>query len=123
MNCKKCGALLHEGDTFCRTCATPIQEHYIENNVNLTTSDFSKFNKENNINVKVAEDVHSMNNNYNCKHASTKTKDINNKDLLDKDPNNKIKATIINISGLVLLLIVIFILIILFINVVSNLEK
>lgn len=119
MNCKKCGALLHEGDTFCRTCATPVQESYIKSNTNIATLDFSKVNNENS-NVKVIEDViDTGNNNY----ITTKTKDINNKDLLDKDPNNKVKATIINISGLILLLIIIFVLIILFLNVLSNLGK
>lgn len=120
MNCKKCGALLHEGDTFCRTCATPVQESYIKSNTNIATLDFSKVNKENST-VKVGKDTIDMGNDNN--YITTKTKDINNKDLLDKDPNNKVKATIINISGLILLLIIVFILIILFLNVLSNLGK
>lgn len=119
MNCKKCGALLHEGDTFCRTCATPVEESTIEENINLATSDFVKINKHS-VHIKPVENI--VNDNINT-YEQTTPKDINNKDLLDKDPNNKVKATIINISGLILLLIIIFVLIILFLNVLSNLGK
>lgn len=119
MKCKNCGALLHETDTFCRTCATPVDESSIKDNINLATSDFVKINKSNSY-VKPKESIVDTNvNNYN----PPISKDINNKDLLDKDPNNKVKATIINISGLILLLIIIFILALLFINIVSKLGK
>lgn len=118
MKCKNCGALLHETDTFCRICATPVYESVIESNINLATSDFAKINKDNS-QVKVVEKVDNKINNYD----PVKDKNINNKDLLDKDPNNKLKATIINIGGLLLLLVIIFILIMLFVNIVSHLEK
>ncbi len=119
MKCKNCGALLHENDTFCRTCAAPVDESCIEDSINLATSDFAKTNQPNShteIVDSIIDTSNSNNNNY-----YTNRKDINNKDLLDKDPNNKVKATIINIGGLILMLFIILILIILFIKVVSNL--
>lgn len=117
MKCKNCGAVIHEGDTFCRTCAAPINEKdYINHDVNQATSSFANesiFQKvKKNIKVVKEPSYH---------YDEPVPKEINNKDIIDKDANNRTKATIINFVGLAIVLIVFIILCLVFFKIISNL--
>ena len=130
MKCERCGAVIHEGDTFCRTCATPVKkDDYIDYNRNQATIGFA--DKE-----KVSESVtveHS--NKFSIKDEMVKMKnkkalsgpkpvksnDFDNKSVINKDGNNRVKATISNVGGLVAIIIGIAILVIIFINMLGNL--
>ena len=128
MKCEHCGAIIHEGDTFCRTCATPVKkEDYISHSRNQATIGFADTDKVNE-NVTVEHK-----NKFNLKNEVVKLKNkqalktpkpgkpVDNHDLIEKDGNNRLKATIINVGGLVVLLIVMFILVKIFINILGNL--
>lgn len=118
MKCKRCGAVIHEGDTFCRTCASPVED-FIDNTKNDATINFSNYNRISEIKqtTVVNEEV-----NYTYKNNNVKLpKEINNKELINKDPNNRLKATIINIGELLAAIIIIFIVIKIVMGIVSSL--
>jgi hypothetical protein len=130
MKCERCGAIIHEGDTFCRTCATPVKkDDYISHERNQATIGFADT-------TKVAESVTvEHKNKFNLKNKiveiknkqalkapkEVQRKDIDNHNVIDKDGNNRVKATIINIGGLVVILLIVFVLVKIFISILGNL--
>ena len=104
MQCRKCKEEIPAGYTFCRRCATSIyvdDEQVTTNYVNK-----SKINE-------LRKTTYS-NNNY-------EPIVVNNKDLMDKDQNDRKKATLVNIGGLILLLIVLFLIVLIFIKFIKKL--
>lgn len=117
MKCKNCGAIIHEGDTFCRTCATPIEDEINDKpQENIATREFSSINKISNIKeFPKPQEIKE----YQYQAPVSKEKDP--KDLINKDPNNRVKATIINVLELVILLVFLFVVGNFIFNIISNL--
>ena len=109
MNCRKCGTLIKEGYTFCRKCATPVEE--IENNIEDTNvihnTDNINVNKieENNINL-VAE------NSYNG--IQIENKDLVNRNQMDIEGAKK--SNLISLIGIIIGLIIFVLVIILIVK-------
>ena len=128
MKCEHCGAIIHEGDTFCRTCATPVKkDEYIDRTRNKATVGFADKDKAEEIvytepkkKFNLKDEVTKFKNNQALK-TPEPAKPVDNKAIIKKDGNNRVKASIINIGGLIAILIVVFILIIVFINILGNL--
>ncbi len=117
MKCKNCGAIIHEGDTFCHMCARPInQDDYVSTSTNNATSTFKNV-KNLNIVKKVEEKIDLSK--YHI--AKEESKQIENKDLIKQDSNDRVKATLINFGGLFIILLIIFIVVKLILNIVSRL--
>lgn len=110
MQCRNCGAAIHEGDSFCRTCAMPINmstNSVIEDISNPATNDFMVQN--NNYTVPNQEQLF-----YNDQKSERITeskigyKDTNDnkKHINKKDGNDRLSATIFNFITLAIMVIV-----------------
>jgi flagellar biosynthesis/type III secretory pathway M-ring protein FliF/YscJ len=109
MVCRKCGTEIKEGYTFCRKCATPIEDigDIVIPDINTSTK------RTSNINFDKIKDIGS---NFLNKHQENDSNDefIENKDRIVKDQNNKSKATvdtIISVIGIIIGVIVFFIIV------------
>ena len=128
MKCEHCGAIIHEGDTFCRTCATPVKkDEYIDRSRNKATVGFADKDKAREIvstepekKFSFKDEVTKFKNKQALK-TPEPSKPVDNKAIIKKDGNDRVKATVINVGGLVALIIIIIILIIIFINILGNL--
>ena len=109
MICRKCGAEIKEGYTFCRKCATPVEDIG-----DIVLPDIStNTNKTTNISFDKLKDIGS---NFINKHQDNNVNDefIENKDRIVKDQNNKSKATVdtmISVIGIIIGLIIFFIIV------------
>lgn len=112
MQCRNCGATIHEGDSFCRTCAMPINmstNSVIEDISNPATNDFMVQNT--NYTMPNQEQLF-YNNQKSEKITESKIgyKDINeNKKYLKKAGNDRVSATIANFISFVIILIIVII--------------
>lgn len=114
MQCRSCGATIHEGDSFCRTCAMPVNMNpnaVIEDIANPATNDFMAGNNIPNNNYSVPQQENSF---YNEPSSGRITeskigfKDNNdNKKHIKKDGNDRLSATIANFISLVILLVIV----------------
>jgi len=109
MNCRKCGAEIKEGYTFCRKCATPVEDigDIVIPDISINTK------KTSNINIDKLKDIGS---NFFNKQKENNVNDefVENKDRIVKDQNNKSKATVdtmISVIGIIIGLIIFFIII------------
>lgn len=124
MKCKTCGAIIHEGDTFCRTCATPVEkDNYINTTNNQATFNFEPVEKvvsevQKNKTTK-EEPKFTLPKNF--QKPDKPQKPVDNKDFIDRDANNRTRATIINIGELVLLIIVLIIIVKISLEIFSSL--
>ena len=98
--CKNCGATIHEGDTFCRTCATPIEEmNFTNDKDNVATNDFMSpslpsttqptkivYKKEGQSFTEMVKDKMGI--------PDSTPKD--NKQYVERDGNDRAKATLFN---------------------------
>ena len=103
MICRKCGAEIKEGYTFCRKCATPV-----ENIGDIVLPDIStNTNKTSNISFDKLKDIGS---NFINKHQDNNVND----EFIEKDQNNKSKATVdtmISVIGIIIGIIIFFIIV------------
>lgn len=101
MQCGKCNEEIPAGYTFCRKCATSIyvdDEPVVNNYVN--KSNISSTNVENN--------------NY-------KPLDIDNKELMNKDQNDRKKATLLNFGSLAIVIFVLLMAVLIFLKILKKL--
>ncbi len=119
--CKNCGATIHEGDTFCRTCATPVEEMHFTDSDNVATNDFIRpssistpskptkivYKKEGQTFSDMLKDKMGLPDNM--------PKD--NKQYVERDGNDRAKATLFNFLGLSILVIGLVILFIMIKNI------
>ncbi len=108
--CRNCGATIHEGDTFCRTCAMPIEEmSFLANNSNnVATSDFMTQSSPRTV-TKEPTVVYSKNNSSFSSILKDKIgmqeENKDNKQYVEREGNDRTKATLLNFLGLAVLVI------------------
>lgn len=123
MQCKNCGATIHEGDTFCRTCAMPVDvDPYtgLEDLSNPATSAFMRQDSQSSIQTEPI---------YKNDKMETISKPIEpvidndaNKNYIKRDGNDRTSATFKNVLGLIILLVILLIIgLLMYNNVFSNL--
>ena len=105
MQCRKCNEEIKAGYTFCRRCATSI---YVDDEQLVPTNYVNK-NKITELKSKVYTK------------SEYKPLEVNNKDLMNKNQNDRKLATLKNIGSLALILLVIFILVLLFLKILKML--
>lgn len=117
MQCRSCGATIHEGDTFCRTCAMPVNMNpnaVIEDITNPATDDFIASNNIPNNNYTTPQQNTPL---YNEQYSGGRIteskigyKDSNeNKKYVKRDGNDRLKATISNFISLVIILAIVIV--------------
>lgn len=119
MICRKCGAEIKEGYTFCRKCATSIED-IGEITVTNINNNVSNTNKASNVNL---DKLKKINHNLFKKNEENNASEqfIENKDRITKDMNNKSKAIVdtkITVIGIIIGIIIFFVIVI---KVASNL--
>ncbi len=108
--CRNCGATIHEGDTFCRTCAMPIEDMaFLSNDSNnVATSDFMKSSSPRVVTkepkVVYPKDSSSFSNMIKDK-IGIQEENKDNKQYVEREGNDRTKATILNFLGLAVLVI------------------
>lgn len=110
MICRKCGAEIKEGYDFCRKCSTPIEDIGDIIIPDIPTNSAPK--KEININFDKIKDIGS--NLLNKKQNDELDLNIENKDRITKDMNNKSKAIVdtkITVIGIIIGIIIFFIIV------------
>lgn len=117
MLCKNCGATLHEGETFCRTCAAPVNVDPQTGLVNISNPATNSFMQPSNSGQQQVEPVY-QNHNFETVSAPvpSPTDEDTNKNLIKDDGNDRTGATIKNLLGLAILVIIIIVIAILLYN-------
>ncbi len=113
MECKKCGAQLMSDDTFCKKCATSIYDvNDIDEQINNSSN-----NRNEILNINTLSSIIKINPQKKYKVTNqNQNVQINNKDLINKDQNDMVKASVVNIGGTILILVVFIIIVIVIIN-------
>ena len=110
MQCKNCGGVIHEGDSFCRTCAVPIDINIntgLEDIQNPATNAFVRQD----ITMPVQQEPVYKDSNFQTVEAPQQTvvdEEIN-KNFIKRDGNDRVKATVTNVLSLVILVIIIIV--------------
>ncbi len=120
--CKNCGATIHEGDTFCRTCATPIEEmNFTNDKDNVATNDFmspSLPSTTQPTKIVYKKEGQSFTEMVKDKMGIPDSTPEDNKQYVERDGNDRAKATLFNFLGLAVLVIGLIILFIIVKNTV-----
>lgn len=122
MQCKNCGGIIHEGDSFCRTCAVPVDMDIntgIEDIRNPATNAFVRQD----VTIPIQQEPVYKDNNFQNVDAppSVVVDEETNKNFVKRDGNDRVKATVTNVLGLVALLVIIIIIgFLLYDNVLKN---
>ncbi len=105
MQCRNCGATIHEGDTFCRTCGFTVETSSVPDvdSKNVAMNDFIAPSKKEQVPTTVHYDETIT------KVVEPKVSAPDNKVFIKKDGNDRIKATILNFLGLAVLIIIVII--------------
>ncbi len=106
--CKNCGATIHEEDTFCRTCATPVEDMHFTDNDNVATNDFimpSSTPKPQTTKIVYKKEGQSFSEMLKDKIGLSDTEPKDNKQYVERDGNDRAKATLFNFLGLAILVI------------------
>lgn len=106
--CRNCGATIHEGDTFCRTCATPIEEMNFTGKDNVATNDFvkpSSTQKPQTTKIVYKKEGQSFSEMVKDKIGLPESAPKENKEYVERDGNDRAKATLFNFLGLAALII------------------
>ncbi len=102
--CSNCGATIRDGDTFCRTCAMPVtQEEELPTQTNVATSGFIRPTKQDS-GVKPPIQYTETT----IKQVDPYQSDVENKDRIRQDGNDRLKATLFNFLGLLVLLLILW---------------
>ena len=112
--CKNCGATIHDGDTFCRTCATPVEEMHFTDSSNVATNDFitpSSVEKPQPTKIIYKKEGQSFSDMLKDKIGLPDASPKDNKQYVERDGNDRTRATLINflvLAALVIGLIILF---------------
>ena len=110
MQCKNCGGVIHEGDSFCRTCAVPVNldpNSGLEDISNPATNAFMR----NDVSMPIQQEPVYKNENFQSISAPQVTvpDEDANKNFVKRDGNDRVTATVRNVLGLVVLVVIIII--------------
>lgn len=123
--CRNCGATIHEGDTFCRTCAMPIDDISLlsKNSSNVATNDFMTPSAPRTVTkeptVIYPKESTSFSNIIKDK-IGMQDENKDNKQYVEREGNDRTKATLLNFLGLAVLVIGLFFLIKFVFSVISG---
>jgi hypothetical protein len=114
MQCRSCGAAVHEGDSFCRTCAMPINmnpDAIIEDVSNPATNDFMAQN--NNYTMPQQEPIYYDNQGKKTVIDTAITNKVasDNTKIAKKDGNDRLSATIVNFITFAIIMIIVAIIV------------
>lgn len=117
MQCKNCGAIIHEGDSFCRTCAVPVNidpHSGLEDISNPATNAFMRTD----ISVPLQQEPVYKNEHFQNISAPQMPIEDNdaNKNFIKRDGNDRLGATVTNVLSLVILIIIIIVIFVLLYN-------
>lgn len=118
--CKNCGATIHEGDTFCRTCATPVEDMNFTSDQNVATNDFivsSSTPAPAPTKIVYKTEGQSLSSMLKDKIGLPDNTPKDNKQYVERDGNDRTRATLFNFLGLAVLVIGLIILFIIVKNV------
>lgn len=106
MQCRNCGATIHEGDTFCRTCAMPVNSGSSIQDINFNNVATNEFLVESH-NAPVSQELAYFQ--EEPKERITKSKigykdDTSNKKYVERDSNDRLKATLVNLLELLIVI-------------------
>lgn len=109
MVCKKCGEPLHSDDTFCKKCAASIYD--------VVDIDEITKPKQESLNISKLNSLIKFNPETKYKVSKqTVVQGLDNKNLITRDQNDRVKASIINIGGTVLILIVFIVIVVIILS-------
>lgn len=119
--CKNCGATIHEGDTFCRTCATSVEDMHFTDDNNVATNDFimpSSTPQPSPTKIVYKKEGQSFSDMIKDKIGLPDNEPKDNKQYVERDGNDRAKATLFNFLGLAILVIGLLILFVFIKNVI-----
>lgn len=106
--CKNCGATIHEGDTFCRTCAMSVSDMHFTNDNNVATNDFiapSSVEKPNSTKIVYKKEGQSFSDRIKDRIGLPDAPVQDNKQYIERDGNDRTRATLFNFLGLAALVV------------------
>lgn len=108
MQCKNCGGVIHEGDSFCRTCAVPVNtdpRSGLEDISNPATNAFMRHD------VSLPQQQEPVYKNEQFQNIAAPSPEIideeANKKFIKRNGNDRVSATVTNVLGLAILVVII----------------
>lgn len=110
MQCKNCGAVIHEGDSFCRTCAVPVNINPNSGLTDISNPATNAFMINDSTMPQQQEPIYKDENFQSISAPQESIPDEEaNKNFIKRDGNDRVTATVRNVLGLVILLVIIVI--------------